>query len=179
MTVTRATGRVGGQGEPKDLPAQEFCAPRRAHGRNLRALGPEECLALLEPGGVGRVGLMSPEGIVMLPVNYAIVAKTVVLRTAPDTLLAAHASEQVSFEADSLDEAAREGWSVLVQGHARKIASEREVQRLEQEAGLEPWASGARDVWVRITPARITGRRIHQAQPAVGGTRPPEGQRSG
>jgi hypothetical protein len=50
-----------------------------------------------------------------------------------------------------------------VQGRARKIAGEREVQGLEQETRLEPWASGARDVWVRITPARITGRRIQQA----------------
>jgi nitroimidazol reductase NimA-like FMN-containing flavoprotein (pyridoxamine 5'-phosphate oxidase superfamily) len=106
---------------------------------------------------------MAAEGIVMLPVNYAIAAKTVVFRTAPDTLLAAHANEQVSFEADRLDEAGREGWSVLVQGRARTMVGEREVQRLEHETRLEPWASGARDVWVRITPARITGRRIQQA----------------
>jgi nitroimidazol reductase NimA-like FMN-containing flavoprotein (pyridoxamine 5'-phosphate oxidase superfamily) len=162
MTTTRGTGRAGDQGEPKDLPAQASRIRGRA-GENLRALSPEECLSLLEPGGVGRVGIISAEGIVILPINYAIAAKTVVFRTAPDTLLAAHASEQVSFEADRLDEAGREGWSVLMQGRARKIAGEREVRRLEQETRLEPWASGARDVWVRITSARITGRRIQQA----------------
>jgi nitroimidazol reductase NimA-like FMN-containing flavoprotein (pyridoxamine 5'-phosphate oxidase superfamily) len=105
---------------------------------------------------------MSAGGIVMLPVNYAITAKTVVFRTAPDTLLAAHASAPVSFEADHFDEATREGWSVLVQGHARKVASENEVKRLERDTVLEPWAAGARDVWVLITPARISGRQIRQ-----------------
>jgi nitroimidazol reductase NimA-like FMN-containing flavoprotein (pyridoxamine 5'-phosphate oxidase superfamily) len=128
--------------------------------RKLRALGPGECLGLLEPGGVGRVGVMSAEGIVMLPVNYAIAANTVVFRTAPDTLLAAEANGPASFEADRIDEADREGWSVLVQGHAHLVAGERDVRSLERETHLEPWADGARDVWVRITPVRITGRRL-------------------
>ncbi|HTR92325.1 MAG TPA: pyridoxamine 5'-phosphate oxidase family protein [Trebonia sp.] len=128
--------------------------------RKLLALSPGECLSLLEPGGVGRVGVMSAEGIVMLPVNYAIAAKTVVFRTAPDTLLAAQANGPASFQADSIGEADREGWSVLVQGHAHLVAGEREVRSLERETRLEPWADGARDVWVRITPVRITGRRL-------------------
>jgi len=162
MMTTRATGRAGGQSSSKDRPVQASRAPRPARGRNLRILSPGECLDLLEPGGVGRVGLMSAEGIVILPVNYAIAAKTVVFRTAPDTLLAACASAPVSFEADRLDEAGREGWSVLLQGHARKVASEHEIHALEEETRLEPWASGARDVWVRISAARITGRRIRQ-----------------
>ncbi len=75
----------------------------QARGGELRALGPEECFGLLESGGVGRVGLMSAEGIVILPVNYAIAAKTVVFRTAPDTLLAALGNGPVSFQADRAD----------------------------------------------------------------------------
>ena len=90
-------------------------------------------------------------------------AGSVVFRTAPDTLLAALANASASFEADHLDEAGRAGWSVLVQGHAHKVAGEREVRSLEQGTRLEPWAVGARDVWVRITPAHISGRRIQQA----------------
>jgi nitroimidazol reductase NimA-like FMN-containing flavoprotein (pyridoxamine 5'-phosphate oxidase superfamily) len=118
---------------------------------------------LLQPGGVGRIGLMSADGIVMLPVNYAIAAKTIVFRTAPDTLLAALANASASFETDHVDEASHEGWSILVQGRAHKVAGEREVRSLEQGTRLEPWVAGARDVWVRITPARISGRRIRQA----------------
>jgi hypothetical protein len=158
----RTTGPADGRDALKDLPAQETCGPGPADGRNLQALSPAECLYLLGPGGVGRVGFASAEGMVMLPVNFAVTGKTVVFRTAPDTLLAAHANGPVSFQADHLDESSREGWSVLVQGHAHKVAREDEVRRLEHGTRLDPWAAGARDVWVRITPARISGRRIKQ-----------------
>jgi nitroimidazol reductase NimA-like FMN-containing flavoprotein (pyridoxamine 5'-phosphate oxidase superfamily) len=126
-------------------------------------LSPGECLSLLESGGVGRVGFTSADGVVILPVNFALAGKAIIFRTAPDTLLAAHGNARVSFEADRLDEARREGWSVLVLGHAHKVADEHEVRRLEQATQLEPWAGGARDVYVRIMPVRISGRRIRQA----------------
>jgi hypothetical protein len=129
-------------------------------GHALRVLSPAECFDLLEPGGIGRVGFTAVDGLMMLPVNFAVIAKTIIFRTAPDTLLALHASGQVSFEADCLDEALREGWSVLVQGRARKVTREREIEQLQNRTHLEPWAAGARDVYIRITPTRISGRRI-------------------
>lgn len=158
-----ANGRVpaNGQHAPQSLLHQQTQAPEvGAHDRALRTLSPTECFELLEPGGIGRVGFGSPDGIMMLPVNFAVAANTIIFRTAPDTLLAMHADAQLSFEVDRLDEALREGWSVLVHGHAHKITDEREVQHLEDGTHLEPWASGARDVYVRIAPIRISGRRI-------------------
>jgi nitroimidazol reductase NimA-like FMN-containing flavoprotein (pyridoxamine 5'-phosphate oxidase superfamily) len=131
-----------------------------AHARALRTLGPAECLDLLESGGIGRVGFASPEGIMMLPVNFAVTGKAIIFRTAPDTLLALHANAQISFEVDSFDEARHEGWSVLVLGHAREVTDEREVKHLEGRTHLEPWAPGARDVYVHIVPTLISGRRI-------------------
>jgi len=130
-----------------------------ATGR-LRTLDPAECLRLLEPGGIGRVGFAAAEGIVIVPVNFALAGKCVVFRTAPDTLLAVYAHGQVSFEVDRVDEERREGWSVLVHGHARTVTDEREIRRLEEGTRLTPWAGGARDVFVRITPARISGRGV-------------------
>ena len=131
-----------------------------ARPRALRTLSPAECFELLEPGGIGRVGFTSADGIMMLPVNFALTAKTIVFRTAPDTLLALYSDAQVSFEADRFDEAVHTGWSVLVQGRAHRVTGEREVERLQDRTHLQPWAAGARDVYVRITPARISGRRI-------------------
>ena len=124
------------------------------------ALSPAECLGLLELGGIGRAGFASADGIMMLPVNFAVKGKTIIFRTAPDTLLALYANGQVSFEVDHLDQALRAGWSVLVHGRAHEVADEREVKRLEDRTHLEPWAGGARDVYVRIAPTRISGRCI-------------------
>jgi hypothetical protein len=129
-------------------------------GRALRTLSPAKCFDLLEPGGIGRVGFNAADGIMMLPVNFAVSGKSIVFRTAPDTLLAVYADGRVSFEADHLDEALREGWSVLVHGHAHRITDEREVKKLEARTHLEPWAAGSRDVYVRIAPTRISGRRV-------------------
>ena len=126
----------------------------------LQTLSPAECFDLLEPGGIGRVGFTSSDGIMMLPVNFAVTAKTIIFRTAPDTLLAVYSDAQLSFEADRLDEALQAGWSVLVQGRAHRVTDEREVKRLQDRTHLQPWAAGARDVYVRITPTRISGRRI-------------------
>ena len=128
--------------------------------RTLRILNPAECLDLLTAGGVGRVGFVAVDGIMMLPVNFAVAGNSIVFRTAPDTLLAVYANAQVSFEADHIDVALEEGWSVLVHGHAHKITDEREVRRLEAATRLVPWAGGARDVFVRIMPALISGRSV-------------------
>ena len=143
------------------LPDRESTAQgRAAQERTLRTLSPAECFDLLEPGGVGRVGFASADGIMMLPVNFAVTGATIIFRTAPDTLLALHADAHVSFEVDRIEEALHGGWSVLVQGHAHTVTDEREVKHLEDGTHLEPWAGGARDVYVRIAPTRISGRRI-------------------
>ena len=150
--MTTVNGPAGSRTTP---PAEPDASPHV-----LRALSPAECFDLLEPGGIGRVGFTSSDGIMMLPVNFAITAKTIIFRTAPDTLLTVYSDAQVSFEADLLDEALHAGWSVLVQGRAHQVTDEREVQHLQDRTNLQPWAVGARDVYVRITPIRISGRRI-------------------
>ena len=139
-----------------DAPAPES-APR-PHA--LQTLSPVECLDLLGRGGVGRVAFTSAGEIMILPVNFAVTGKTIIFRTAPDTLLALHADAKVSFQADRVDEARHEGWSVLVHGHAHRVVDELDVRRLEHGTRLEPWAAGARDVYVRIAPTQISGRRI-------------------
>ena len=135
-------------------------APGAGRRHTLRVLSPAECFDLLESAVVGRVGFTSADGVMMLPVNFAVTGKTIVFRTAPDTLLAVYADAQVSFEADHFDVARHVGWSVLVNGQAHTVTEEREVTSLENGTRLEPWAGGVRDVYVRIVPARITGRRI-------------------
>lgn len=159
--MTTGRGPVNSQDAPRAVPSRESPAPEPAACEHaLRTLSPAECLDLLDPGGIGRVGFTSADGIMMLPVNFALTGKSIIFRTAPDTLLALFADAQVSFEVDRFDEALHEGWSVLMHGHAHRVIDERDVKHLEDETHLEPWAAGARDVYVRIVPTHISGRRI-------------------
>ena len=159
--MTTGNRPVNSQGAPAAAPSRKSQAPDpAAAGRALRTLSPAECFGLLELGGIGRVGFAAADGIMMLPVNFAVMAKAIIFHTAPDTLLAVHANGPVSFEVDHLDEALRAGWSVLVHGRAHKVTDERGVKRLEDRTHLQPWAAGARDVYVRIAPNQISGRCI-------------------
>jgi nitroimidazol reductase NimA-like FMN-containing flavoprotein (pyridoxamine 5'-phosphate oxidase superfamily) len=159
--MTTLEGPANNRDMLSTLPSRESRAAQpAAQRRALRALSPVECFELLEPGGIGRVGFTAAAGIMMLPVNFAVAGKTIVFRTARDTLLALYANAPVSFQVDCLDEALHEGWSVLAHGRAHEVTDERAVQRLEDTTHLEPWAGGARDVYIRIALTRISGRRI-------------------
>jgi hypothetical protein len=97
---------------------------------------------------------------VALPVNFRVLGEDVVFRTAPlPELTSSRALEQVSFEVDHIDEALAEGWSVLISGHGHVIVDPSELQSA-QSVGVIPWAGGERDIYVRIVPREVTGRRI-------------------
>lgn len=126
-------------------------------------VGPDECLELLADHGVGRIAVTTDEGPVILPVNYDMVDGAVVFRTAPASVPALAAGQEVAFEVDRIDEALSEGWSVLVRGDAAEVTSRDAVLDLQERAHSAPWAGGERRTWMRIEPARITGRRIAAA----------------
>ncbi|MFI1163477.1 helix-turn-helix domain-containing protein [Streptomyces sp. NPDC020801] len=123
-------------------------------------LTPKECWALLSTHGVGRVAVPTGSGPVIVPVNYGVVDGTVVFRTAPGATPFQASGCQAAFEADRIDDAFSEGWSVLVRGPARAVTDPDEVRRLVEHAHGVPWAGGLRDAWVRLEPLRVTGRRI-------------------
>jgi nitroimidazol reductase NimA-like FMN-containing flavoprotein (pyridoxamine 5'-phosphate oxidase superfamily) len=135
----------------------------------LEELDEAECLRLISPGGIGRLVFAGRYDLTVLPVNYKLHHGAILFRTAPqgttDEDLRTgidHAEYRVAFEVDEFDTEAREGWSVLVQGPAHHLDSEAE-QAEALAAGVVPWAGGERDHYVRITPARITGRRIRRS----------------
>ncbi|CAG6395853.1 pyridoxamine 5'-phosphate oxidase family protein [Streptomyces cocklensis] len=123
-------------------------------------LGRDECLALLSDHGVGRVAVTTEDGPAILPVNYAVEGGTIAFRTAPTAAPSATVGRDVAFEVDRVDEALSEGWSVLVLGPATQVTEADDVRRLRARARSAPWAGGDREMWVRISPVRITGRRI-------------------
>ena len=121
-----------------------------------------ECRELLATQHVGRIGLESSEGPLVLPLNFVVHDGDIVFRTSPYNLVAATApGKQVAFEVDELDEFLQAGWSVLAVGHAEVV----DVDELPEEwsARPQPWAEGTRPFYVRIRIARVTGRRVHPA----------------
>jgi nitroimidazol reductase NimA-like FMN-containing flavoprotein (pyridoxamine 5'-phosphate oxidase superfamily) len=136
--------------------------------RVIEELGEEECLELIAPGGIGRIAYVGRFGPAVLPVNYELQGGVIVFRTAEHGPLdedlrtgISGADYHVAFEIDQIDPAARHGWSVLVQGPAHHVTEDErdEVQGTQ----VEPWAPGDREMFVRIVPSRITGRRVGTA----------------
>jgi nitroimidazol reductase NimA-like FMN-containing flavoprotein (pyridoxamine 5'-phosphate oxidase superfamily) len=141
----------------------------------LEELDEAECLRLITPGGIGRIAYSGRYGLTVLPVNYKMHQGAIVFRTAQDSPTdedlrtgIAHADYRIAFEIDDIDLAAREGWSVLVQGPVHHVESEAERASVVA-AGLEPWPGGARELFLRITPGRVTGRRIRQPRQTSAG----------
>jgi nitroimidazol reductase NimA-like FMN-containing flavoprotein (pyridoxamine 5'-phosphate oxidase superfamily) len=125
-----------------------------------------ECLRLIAPGGIGRLAFAGRFDLTVLPVNFKLHDGAILFRTAghgateEDLRTGIDSAEyRVAFEVDDFDKETRQGWSVLLQGPAHHLDSEAE-QAEAVAVGVEPWAGGDREHFIRITPARITGRRI-------------------
>ena len=135
-------------------------------GAVTEPLGEAECLRLLAAGGVGRIGYSGRFGPTILPVNFALHGQTIVFRTGQHSPMGedlrtgmADAAYKVAFEVDEISPATREGWSILVQGAAHHVDSAAELAAV-REAGVQPWPGGEKDLFIRIVPDRVTGRRI-------------------
>jgi transcriptional regulator with XRE-family HTH domain len=126
----------------------------------LERLSPAECHRLLAPRGLGRIAFTTASGLMVLPVNYAITGGGIVIRTGAGSLIAGHGNGPVTFEADHFDLELGQGWSVLVLGDAHRVLQPGELKHLRAECDLQPWPGGEHDLFVRIVPTQLTGRRI-------------------
>jgi uncharacterized protein len=125
----------------------------------LRDLREDECLELLATKQVGRVGLVDPDGPLVVPVNYVVSHGVVFFRTSPHTSVGRHArSAPVAFEVDEIDDFTQSGWSVLVRGRAEYVDAE-DLPTAPDERP-HPWPRGVRTLHVRIVPRSISGRRL-------------------
>jgi nitroimidazol reductase NimA-like FMN-containing flavoprotein (pyridoxamine 5'-phosphate oxidase superfamily) len=124
--------------------------------QDLDELARAECLRLMATAPIGRIAVITAEGLPMVvPVNFVLDGETILFRTDPGTKVDALRRHPVAFQADQFDPVARRGWSVLVQGVAHEVSPD-EVGTMT----LEPWVRGERRQWVRVVPRFVTGRRI-------------------
>ncbi|MFF8866796.1 helix-turn-helix domain-containing protein [Streptomyces sp. NPDC015139] len=133
---------------------------RAAREPRLTELSATECQALLGSHGVGRLAVPTGSGPEILPVNYSVVDGAIVFRTAAGSPAAPADGRRVAFEVDRIDDAFSQGWSVLVRGVARTVTDPERRRHYAERAHSRPWVGGVREVWIRIEPDVVSGRRI-------------------
>ena len=122
-----------------------------------------ECKQLLAQHTAGRVGFMAGDGPQILPVTYQYRNGSVIFRTSPYGPLAGLVRRtSVAFEIDGIDEKSKSGWSVLVMGFADAMAHDY-LLTSAWETGPVPWADGVRNLFIEITPRKISGRSVTSA----------------
>jgi len=130
--------------------------------RSLEKLDADSCMELLRTQPVGRIAVTGPHGFPLIyPVNYAIESGEIVFRTSENMEhLLDHSI--VTFEVDSFDERTRSGWSVMAHGSLvpHHQPGTFDLRGVTPTAGAVPWAPGERNIWMRLVPEVVSGRRI-------------------
>ncbi len=126
----------------------------------LEHLMRDECLRLLAADEIGRLAIVDAGAAHIFPVNYLLDGESIVFRTDPGTKLSKGSSSRATFEIDAFDRERRSGWSVVAVGRLDEVTSfdSKAFERV-RALGIEPWAGDKRH-WMRLTPDRITGRRV-------------------
>lgn len=116
-----------------------------------------QCWDLLSTG-LGRLATSVDHAVDIFPVNYFVHERTILLRSAPGSKLVNITSDPVvAFEVDGVE--GRFHWSVVVHGTAKRLGLDTDI--LESGVkNLVSWSPTDKFNYVRITPAKITGRRI-------------------
>jgi len=122
-----------------------------------------ECFEFLERQRIGRLAFVADGWPVVLPMNYALEGRDVLVRSDSGSKLDAIADDAtVSFEVDEFDRLYQSGRSVLVHARAHEVGA-KERAGLAATSGLRSWADGAKVHWIRLVPVQVTGRRLARA----------------
>jgi nitroimidazol reductase NimA-like FMN-containing flavoprotein (pyridoxamine 5'-phosphate oxidase superfamily) len=129
----------------------------------LEALTPIACNMHLRREDVGRVAVIVDGHPEIFPVNYAVDERgDIFFRTDPGSKLDAVATAPtIAFEIDGIDEDRHSGWSVLAVGPARWLAHPSQMSEA-RALPMQPWAPGEKTHVVRLSPTKLTGRRIYR-----------------
>lgn len=126
-----------------------------------RDIGRQACERLLRAGVIGRVALSTPEGPHIVPVNYAVVDDTIVVRTSAYSVLGTYGhNAMLAFEVDHVDHERQCGWSVVARGRCWAELDPDQVATIRQGWELRPWASGNRNLYLRMRWESISGRAL-------------------
>lgn len=140
----------------------------------LEIITEAECWKLVASKEVGRLAISIANDPDVFPLNYRVdltplsdssdpmrsAGPSIVIRTNAGLKLAgAVLGNPVAFEIDDLQEDAHTGWSVVIHGRGEEIEHVEDWLHAE-DLNVSPWANNPKSRYVRITPDRVSGRRI-------------------
>ncbi len=130
--------------------------------RVIENLSEAKCFELIRQEVVGRFVYQDADGLAAVPVNYGVASEQIVFRTEQGSHLRDVLQGPVAFEVDHTEPETGMGWSVLIRGAGQEVDIERvpEIIRLTGKAFPHPWGEGVHNVWVSVTPRKVTGRRL-------------------
>jgi nitroimidazol reductase NimA-like FMN-containing flavoprotein (pyridoxamine 5'-phosphate oxidase superfamily) len=124
----------------------------------LEKLSRAECRLLLPSAPVGRLAVPTPHFPTLEPVSFAVVEGELVVAVRAGSAGEALAADTVvTFEADVVDHAGRQGWSVVVSGPVEDLDAD--VAELVRPL-LAPWPAADTDRLLLIRSDRISGQRV-------------------
>lgn len=137
--------------------------PPRPTAAAFEVLPERVCWELLDAARFGRLVLSVADSTDVWPVDFAVVGRTLVIRTAEGTkLLEAVIARRGVLEADHRDETTGRAWSVVVKGDVDVVADEAGHEAAEA-LHIRSWAGGWRHRYLRLSVREISGRRLQRA----------------
>ncbi len=144
--------------------------------RGLVVLDRDDCMRLLELGGVGRIAVPGERVPTMRPVNFALQDGRIVMRTSDRALwAAAEARVDAAFEFDEVRNEDHWTWNVIVTGSLGDVSD-------GTEAPVTLWAPTADERSLALTIADVSGRQVpdlHAARIPAYVSAPAEGSDAG
>jgi len=130
--------------------------------REIETLSEDDCFDLLQTATIGRFVFQDADGPAALPVNFSIAGHQVLFRTDVGSHLRDVLGGKVAFEVDHGELETGEGWSVLIRGSSEELSLEQVHKLLHETHGAvpHPSAEGVHNIWIAVTPSRVTGRRL-------------------
>jgi Predicted flavin-nucleotide-binding protein len=134
----------------------------------VEVLDVEQCWALLSSVEVGRLAVAAAGDVDIFPLNFAVDNGTIMIRTAEGTkLVELVLAGRVAFEVDGYDPDHGQAWSVVVKGAVELLDRFDDIYRA-QDLPLFPWNASPKERFVRIIPAKLSGRRFTVKQTRTG-----------
>lgn len=132
--------------------------PRASQAAHLAETTAFDAWHLLGRAEVARVAWYDGTQVSIVPVNYAVSDGALWFRTTPESaIVRAGAGVEVAVEVDDVGSTEGSSWSVVLRSAVELVEPDQAPDSIGE---LRIWPAGARNVYVRLEPSEISGRKL-------------------